>query len=163
VACPDTIPDGAVIALHAAATGAAVVVGPALDVLARYAKAAREVGADRVLRITSDCPLLSPAVCDQVLALHAKHPHAVVVNNSPRTYPWGYDCECATAALLFDADRGASDPADREHVFPYLKRANPVLNVSNPAGDQSHLHWTLDTPEDYERIWQVLKEQRKAA
>ena len=37
--------------------------------LNRYAMAAEAVGADIVLRVTSDCPLIDPAVCASVLEL----------------------------------------------------------------------------------------------
>ena len=67
-AIPDT-PDCEVIAAEAIRAGATVFRGSEGDVLDRYYQAARATNADIILRATSDCPLLDPDVCGQVLAL----------------------------------------------------------------------------------------------
>src|ERR1700761_2686351 len=59
IAVPDLAQDDSV-AEEALKCGALVSRGPELDVLARYAIAARETGADIVMRITSDCPVVDP-------------------------------------------------------------------------------------------------------
>jgi spore coat polysaccharide biosynthesis protein SpsF len=68
VAVPDTEQDEPV-ATEALRCGASVVRGHPTDVLARYAKAARAAQADVVMRITSDCPLIDPAICGRVIDL----------------------------------------------------------------------------------------------
>jgi spore coat polysaccharide biosynthesis protein SpsF (cytidylyltransferase family) len=58
-AIPDT-DENEPVAAEAARAGAVVVRGDERDVLARYAKAASAVGADMVMRVTSDCPFIDP-------------------------------------------------------------------------------------------------------
>ena len=71
-AVPDT-PDSDPVAEEAmrigARTGALVFRGSESDVLDRYYRAARFADADIVLRVTSDCPLIDPAVCARVIDL----------------------------------------------------------------------------------------------
>jgi spore coat polysaccharide biosynthesis protein SpsF len=150
-AMPDEAASDALGAV-ARATGAATFRGSETDVLARYAGAARAVGATIVMRVTSDCPLIDPEICGNVLALRAAGRLDYVANNMPPTFPHGLDCEAMTAMALFEAEAVAQDSYDREHVTPWLRRA-PVLRRANLAAeipDLSGHRWTLDYPEDLE-------------
>src|SRR5574338_858206 len=48
--------------------GIAVYRGSVYDVLDRFYGAAKQAGAELIVRITADCPLIDPAVIDQVVA-----------------------------------------------------------------------------------------------
>lgn len=132
--------------------GAECAFGSESDVLARYAAAARQVGADVVMRVTSDCPLIDPAVCELVLDLRRKDNLDYAANNMPPSFPHGLDCEAMTAAALHLAEVRTAEPFDREHVTPWLRR-NSDLRLGNllcsPRPELQH-RWTLDYPEDLE-------------
>ncbi|MGE3866305.1 MAG: hypothetical protein AB7G04_05270, partial [Hyphomonadaceae bacterium] len=135
------------------------------DVLARYAKAARAVRADLVMRVTSDCPLIDPALCGAVhdLLLSARGDYAC--NNMPPSWPHGLDCEIFPAQLLYAAEREAHDPYAREHVTPWLRR-NPQLkraNLEGPGGARARMRWTLDYPEDLAFFRAVFARMGEAA
>ena len=66
------------------------------DVLARYWEAGKALKADVVLRVTSDCPLIDPLVCSEVLALIRSKEAEFACNNMPPTWPHGLDCEAVT-------------------------------------------------------------------
>ncbi len=98
--------------------------GSVEDVLDRYHGAAVEAGADVVVRLTADCPLIDPALVDLTVRafLDASPPADLVVNRLPgaRTYPIGLDVEVVSFAALDRAWREAVEPHQREHVLPYL-------------------------------------------
>jgi spore coat polysaccharide biosynthesis protein SpsF (cytidylyltransferase family) len=68
-----------------------------------------------------------------------------------RTYPDGLDVEAFTRHALNVAFRLARDDADREHVTPYIQRTNTKVCLAHPE-DLSLVRWTLDAPEDLERL-----------
>ena len=72
-----------------------------------------------------------------------------VSNADPATFPDGLDTEVFSFNALEEAWRDATEPADREHVTPYLRRSERFrrANVTNDV-DLSEQRWTLDEPED---------------
>jgi len=134
----------------AAGCGASVFRGSEKDVLSRYMCAACDAGAKIVMRVTSDCPLIDPEICGHVLALRTRDGADYAANNNPRTYPHGLDCEAFTIEALITAAETATEPYDREHVTPWLRRAPQLKRANLSSGDpslSSH-RWTLDYPED---------------
>lgn len=133
--------------------------GSELDVLSRYADAARLHLADVVVRITSDCPLIDPALIDQVIAVYQEGDSDCVSNMLPPTWPYGMAVEVFSATALQQAHAEAKQPAEREHVTPFLY-AHPeryrLRNVTSPV-DLSQHRWTVDTPEDYELVRRLFE------
>ena len=128
--------------------------GSELDVLSRYADAARLHAADVVVRITSDCPLIDPALIDQLIAVYEEGDSDYVSNMLPPTWPYGMAVEVFSATALAQAHAEATQDAEREHVTPFIYW-NPqryrLRNVASPVA-LSHHRWTVDTPEDYELV-----------
>ncbi|MDX2193988.1 MAG: glycosyltransferase family protein [Gemmatimonadales bacterium] len=151
-----TDPDDDALVALAERAGAATFRGHPTDLLDRHVQAARAFGADAVVKIPSDCPLIDPAEIDAVLApfLAAGGALAYASNLHPPTHPDGNDVEVMTTAALEAAWREATDPDDREHTTPYLVRHAdrfPQRNVPWARGlDLSASHRiVLDYPEDY--------------
>ncbi len=148
------VPEGVThdpIAAEAKRAGVSVFRGSEADVLARYAGAARQCGADLVMRVTSDCPLIDPVVCGQVLSLVKDGKADYACNNMPASWPHGLDCEAFTAAALYRAEVEATSPREREHVTPWLREHADLVhaNLIGPGGWAAEQRWTLDFPEDY--------------
>ena len=133
------------------------------DVLSRYVGAARQARADVVVRVTADCPLIDPAVIDDVV--RSLEEPAVICdyasNVLDRTYPRGLDTEAMFADVLFRLGRLARSAAAREHVTHYLARERPDLFIRRSvrdAEDNSDLRWTVDTPDDLVTIRRIYVE-----
>ncbi len=129
------------------------------DVLDRYYRAAKETGADVVVRITSDCPLIDPVVTDKVIEKFLNSGCDYCSNTIERTYPRGLDSEVFSFEALEKAWTEAKMDYEREHVTPYILE-NPdkfkLINVSNDI-DLSQHRWTLDTKEDFKFIDTVYR------
>ena len=134
--------------------------GSETDVLSRYHGAAEAAEADIIMRVTSDCPLIDPRICEDVLSLQRSEVADYSCNNMPPSWPHGLDCESFTMAALDAAYRQADNAYDREHVTPWIRRAEHLnqVNVARRGHSQHKLRWTLDYPEDFE-FFQTLFER----
>lgn len=139
--------------------GVRVFRGSEEDVLDRYYMAAREHGAEAVVRVTSDCPLIDPALIDEVVGAFLDARPDYAANTIERTYPRGLDTEVMSFEALERAWREAEKPHEREHVTAYIYR-NPdgfrLLSVKGER-DLSVCRWTVDTPADLEFVRAVYE------
>jgi spore coat polysaccharide biosynthesis protein SpsF len=134
------------------------------DVLGRYAAAAREAGAELVVRSTADCPLIDPGIVDLVVTTLAEHADDTdyASNVVRRTHPQGLDVEALFGDVLARLDRMARSAPAREHVTYFVLRERPELfavRAVAESDDSSTYRWTVDTPEDLafvRRIYESL-------
>jgi len=139
--------------------GLDVVRGPEDDVLARFVTAS--AGAEWVVRITGDCPLIDPEVIDRVVMAARQGTADYASNTDPPTYPDGMDVEAFTRELLVRADKLARTAAEREHVTPWMRREGNARRINVAADhDLSDARLTVDEPEDYvvvAAVWEALR------
>lgn len=133
------------------------------DVLGRFAGAltACAPDADTVVRITSDCPLLDPAIVDEQVGWFVENREGLDyanVGGAPRL-PNGASVEVMRSEALDRAHREATASYDREHVTPYIQRSengfrNGVTPVALNAPDY---RLSVDTPEDLALVTAVFE------
>lgn len=128
--------------------------GPEDDVLKRYAIAAEAFEADIIMRVTGDCPLISPELCGAILEKVKGDGCATkyASNTNPRSFPRGLDCEVFTAGMLYIADAAAVRDYDREHVTPWVMRNASNNNLSTPWPIAPEGRLCIDTEGDYRSI-----------
>lgn len=150
--------------------------GSLFDVLDRYYQAALQSKADIVVRVTADCPVIDPALIDDVVKKVISDQSSAdseqfdfACNRLPppwnRTYPIGLDTEVCTFAALERAWKEAKEPQHREHVMPYFYEGVKLITdnrslqtgisprgfriaLLNHTTDFGDYRWTVDTPED---------------
>jgi len=124
--------------------------GSESDVLDRYYLAAKQSGADAIVRICSDCALIDPEIIDRTIQSFLDEQADYASNALDRTYPRGLDTEIMSWEALERCWREARAFYQRSHVTPYIYE-NPdqfrIVRVRTEE-DYSDCRWTLDTPED---------------
>ncbi len=141
----------------------AIVRGSESDVLARSAAAARVAGAQTVLRITSDCPLLDPAVSAAILAAYeAGHSAGLryARTSAESGFPHGFDTEVFDAAALYEAEAKATDPYEREHVTPYIWSRPESFPAIIVDAKPDRRHWRLTVDTDEITVWPLKSTRR---
>jgi len=139
--------------------GVPIVYGPENDVLERYYKAAHAYQLDTIVRITADCPLIQPELCQQTIELFHSGGCDIAAIDWPRTFPKGYGCEVMSWRALTFADCFAKEPHDREHVTPWLYRHVRSRYLVQDI-DEAHLNYCVDTPSDLDRLRRLLKKNK---
>jgi glutamate-1-semialdehyde 2,1-aminomutase len=151
-------PNNLPLAEHVRSLGYACELGSENDVLDRYIRAAEAHGADVVVRITGDCPLVDPLLVDDCVRRFKTATTDYFSNISPPTYPDGLDIEVLTLAALQRAQRESDKAFDHEHVTPYV-RDSGLFKAASMQNDEdlSGGRWTVDNPEDLEVITNVFQ------
>ncbi len=153
VATTDSVRDDA-ITDECRRESVAVFRGSEDDVLDRYYQVANWSGADVIVRITADCPLIDPEVTGETIDAFLSTRCDYASNFLQRMYPRGLDTEVFTARALSQAWREASQAYQRAHVTPYIYQHPELFQLTSVSGsaDYSHHRWTIDVREDYELI-----------
>jgi len=126
------------------------------DVLSRYAKAVEDFSLDVVVRITGDCPLIDPELVQKALskALEENVDYLVLTGIID-----GFDVEVIKGEWILRAYQRAKLPSEREHVSPYIRKSKKAkkLFYRIHEEDLSHIHLSLDYPEDLVIIERIIK------
>jgi len=162
IATSEDASDDALAALVEASPGVHVVRGSLDDVLARFVSALEMHDCDVVVRLTADCPLVSPHVIDQVVEEFHSSDADYVSNTLDPTYPDGLDVEVMTSASLREIAAISEDPDEREHVtLGIYRRPHQYIlrNFVDPLGrNNSHMRWTVDSADDFSFVTAVYED-----
>lgn len=147
-----TEPEDDLVARETERCGADVLRGPADDVLGRFAMAVKAYGLDDLIRATADNPAVDLDAPLRTLALlHFTGAHHIV----ERGLPIGTAVEAVSARAILQADELATDPYDREHVTPYIRREERFRTMDGIAPGHVRapkLRLTVDTAEDLDFV-----------
>lgn len=133
------------------------------DVLDRFRGAAETLNAEQCVRITADCPLIDPALSDDIISQFESASPSVdyASNKIPQSFPRGLDTEVFTREALDRSARWAKKPYHRTHVTAYMYQTPELFTLLSVVSDvdRADWRWTVDTREDlafvrsvYERL-----------
>ncbi len=127
------------------------------DVLDRYYNAAVTYGAETIVRITADCPLIDPDVVDRVIEKFLSGGYDRV--GSGEGYPDGLDTEVFSFEALKRAHAEARLLSEREHVTPYIWKHPDKFRLSSLGCDEdfSAMRWTVDDAADFTFVTKVFE------
>lgn len=141
--------------------------GSEIDVLNRYYETAKQFDADTIVRITSDCPLISPAIIDRLVRTFEEHSVAFVSNKDPFTHPIGLQAEVMKMETLRRVEQEADRPDDREHVTRYIRRSDGFdkLTIRNLLDTSEYrvtdhntvLRWVVDYQSDLDFVREIYR------
>lgn len=134
--------------------------GEEKNVLDRFYQTAIKYKIKNILRVTSDCPLISPKIVDKIVSEYLKGGYDYVSNTLLYTYPDGCDVEVFSFKALEKAWKECKNPIDKEHVTSYIKNSGKfkIKNVEskNPI-DPEEYKWSVDTKEDLTCVREIYK------
>jgi spore coat polysaccharide biosynthesis protein SpsF len=132
------------------------------DLLDRHIGAARALGAETLVKIPSDCPLVDTDAIRLVLDAwdDAGGRLDYVSNLHPPTWPDGNDVEAMSTEALAIAWREAHAPHEREHTTPFLWDQPSRFRIGNvrwPDGRDlsASCRFAIDYPDDYRLIYAI--------
>ena len=149
------------------ALGVQVVRGSEQDVLSRYILAAQLSGAETIVRLTADCPLLDPLLVLGMIEYFSEAEIEYLSNGIESGLPLGQSVEVFSAAALQRAFDESTQNYEREHVTPYLYEQPgrfAIAHLGWPSTikrswpeDLSKYRWTVDTEEDFELVQRIFE------
>jgi len=140
--------------------GIGVFRGSEHDVLNRVIGAASSAGAEVVVEITGDCPIIDPDLVEQTIQMFKAHDVDYVSNCHVRSFPDGMDVQVMLLDTLKRSAAMTDSALDLEHVTLHI-RNNPKLFSRVNLVAPPNLWWpelglTLDEQSDYELISAVI-------
>lgn len=137
--------------------GVPVMRGPLDDVLGRFVLATEDLPEDALcVRLTGDNVFPDGDFIDGLIALLEQHGLSYLAHGGNSTqFPYGMAAEVFTVKALREAGANTTDPFDREHVTPYIRRTYAPAQMPRYPGlsqDWGHLRATVDTFDDYQTV-----------
>jgi spore coat polysaccharide biosynthesis protein SpsF len=130
------------------------------NVFDRVIKCAEFTGAQVIVEISGDCPIIDPKIVTEMIKLFLSTDVDYLSNCEISTYPLGMAVEIISLEALKKSYSMTTSKLDREHVTLHIRK-NPsifkVLNVTAPENlYHPELSVTLDEPSDFTVISKII-------
>jgi len=127
------------------------------DVLGRFVAAASAIGAEIVVRVTGDNPLIDPDIVDALVDAMQQDPdlqYCYAANS-----PLGTSCEAVSLTALRHVQALCERHEHREHVTLFIRERPDLFRVKELRSKlgRPDLRLTLDTDEDFQMLSTVFR------
>jgi spore coat polysaccharide biosynthesis protein SpsF len=131
------------------------------DVMNRVIGAAESVGADVIVEITGDCPIIDPEIVEQTIQMFEANSAEYVSNAHIRSFPDGMDTQVFWLDTLKRSASMTDELLDHEHVTLHI-RNHPELFTQIHLVAPPEIYWpelglTLDEPSDYIMLKKIIE------
>lgn len=135
--------------------------GDESDVMTRVIGAAASVGADVIVEITGDCPVIDPEIVEQAIQMFKANNVDYVSNSHIRSYPDGMDTQVFRLDTLKRSAAMTDNLLDHEHVTLHI-RNHPELFTQIHLIAPPEIYWpelglTLDEFGDYIMLKKIIE------
>ncbi len=131
------------------------------DVMSRVLGAADFVGADHIVELWGDTPLLDPVIVDHAIEFYLQNDFDCVGTCLDKTFPWGMSLLIFSTQILTDVSQKTNDPVDREHVSNYIYEHPEIYKIGHvpcPADiRRPEIRLTVDEAADFELVSKIFE------
>ena len=133
------------------------------DVLDRYYQTAKKYNTAHIMRLTADCPLIEPNICDSIAEVYFEN--AIDYIRTGETFAEGLDCEIIGFEALTKSWLEAESKSEREHVTLYTRNHPELFKtmVKENETDDSRYRITVDEEEDFLVVKTILENLYKGS
>lgn len=127
------------------------------NVLDRYYQTAKKYKIEHILRITADCPLIDPNICDHIIKVYFNSGADYV--HTGESFAEGFDCGIISFQTLSAAWHEAKLNSEREHVTLYIRNHPEKFNniaFENETDDRDY-RITVDEQKDFIVVKAILE------
>lgn len=138
--------------------GVLLIRGSEDNVFDRFKNVSQKFPAKNYVRITGDCPLISPLVIREVLNLHIQSNSDYTSNTLIRSFPDGLDTEVFTSDAFSKLNEMRLTKYQREHVTAGFYQNPKEFSLINllEMRNLGDWRWTIDYPSDFSWLESML-------
>jgi spore coat polysaccharide biosynthesis protein SpsF len=168
VLCTSENVENDILARTASNLGYEVFRGSESNVLERFVKASEKFGADIVVRVCADNPLINGLIIDKAIDHLIATECDYTFNHIPKVdngYPDGLGAEVFRNSVLMKVYEKAEDASSKEHVTSYIwnnKSSFKIESCIAPAEIRfPEVKLDIDTMEDFQKISALIEHMKK--
>ena len=126
------------------------------NVLDRFYQTAKKFNLDAIIRITGDCPLISPKIINDLIRKFKEEKVDYLSNASKRSFPRGLDCEIFSFKSIEKAHELVTEKRDEEHVTTFIYGNPAIFKIGHLIAEgilnKPNIRLCVDTDNDLKLI-----------